>query len=206
MPNEIGGDRGKNSDREHAAPADDWQQDRRHDGGGEHAKLPSQPDIGRHPRPLRRRPCFGDQRHADAKFAAKPDAGHGAVDQKIPVTLGEGAHAGKDREQHDGPGQYTDAADAVRQHAKDDTADHGADQGGGDQGSALRRTKSEIRRNNAQHEPEDQEIEPVHRITQCGSQQRLAGFVFLGRRKIAFQDGAVGSALKMAHDDPLSQR
>jgi hypothetical protein len=186
VPDEVGGDRGKNSDGEHAAPADDRKQHRSHDGRHEHAKLPSQSNVGRHARPFRGRPCFGDQGHADTEFTAQPDAGNGAVDQQIPVALRQRAHPGEDGEQHDGPGQHTDATDAVRQHAEDDTADDGADQGRRDERSALRGTKSEIRGNNAKHESEDQEVEPVHRIAQGGSQQRLAGFLFLGRRETTF--------------------
>ena len=175
---------------------------RRHDGRGEHAKLPSQPDIGRHTGPFRCRPYFGDQGHADTKFTAEPDAGNGAVDQEIPVALRQGAHTGEHREQQDGPGQHADAAHAVRQYPKDDTADNGADQGGRDQRSALCRTKPKIRSNKTQHESENQQVKAIHRIAQGGPEQRLVGLAFLRGRKITFQDGAAGSALKLTHGGP----
>ena len=206
LTDEIGGDRREDADREHAAPADDGKQDRRQDGRGENAELPSEADIGGHAPAHRGRPGFGDQRHADAELAAEPDARDGAVGEQVPIALRQRAHAGEDREQHDGPGQNANAADAVGQHAEDDAADHGADQCRGDQRGALRRAKSKIGGNQTQHEAEDQKIEAVHRIAERRAQQGFLGLLLLRGREVFRNGGAgVGSGFEMAHDEsPVS--
>ena len=144
VADEVGGQRRQDADGEHAAPADHRQQDRREDGRGENAKLPAEPDIGRGAGPHGGRPCLGNQRHADAEFAAEAEAGDGAVGQQIVVALRQRAEPGEYGEQDDGLGQHADAADAVGQHAEEDAADHGADQRGGDQRSALGRGQVQI--------------------------------------------------------------
>ena len=150
---------------------------------GEHPDLPAEADIGGGARPLRGRPGFGDQRHADAELAAETEAGDGAVEQQVPVTLCERAHAGEDGEEDDRPGQDSDAADAVRQHAEADAAQHRADQRGGDERGGLALGQLQVGGDRPQHEAEDQQVEAVHGIADRGAPKRLAGLaVDFGRR------------------------
>jgi hypothetical protein len=90
-------------DSEHPAPADQRQQQRRQQRCGEHAQLPAEPDIRRHPCALRGRPCLGDERHADAELAAQPDARNRPVREQIAVALRERTQAGENRKDQDRP-------------------------------------------------------------------------------------------------------
>ena len=121
-------DRRQNADGEHAAPADERQQDRRDDRREQHARLPAEADIGRHSRALRGRPGFGRQRHADAELATETEPGDGAINQQIPIALREGAQAGEDREQQNGPGQHADAAEIIAENTEHHAANDRADQ------------------------------------------------------------------------------
>ena len=83
---------GHETDKEHAAPADQRQQNRRDQRRHQHAGLPAERDIGAAARACLRRPSFGDQRHADAELAAEAEPGDGAVDQADPSSPAPGAH------------------------------------------------------------------------------------------------------------------
>ncbi len=169
-----GDDAGNEPDHEHAAPADRRQQQRRDQRGAQHAGLPAERDVGAGPRPLPGRPGLRHQRHADAELAAEAEPRDGAVDQQVPVALRQRAQPGEHREQQDRPGQHPDAAVIVAEHAEQDAAGDGADQRPGHQRAGLRRGQVQVRRDGAQHEAEDQQIEAVHGVADGGCDQGLA--------------------------------
>jgi hypothetical protein len=122
------------------------------------------------------RPRLGDERHADAELAAEPEARQGAVDQEVPIPLRQGAEAGEDREQQDGPGEHAHTPVIVAQDAEQDAAHDGAHQRPGHERSSLRRREVQLGRNRAQHEAEDEQVEAVHRVADRRGGQRLACF------------------------------
>jgi hypothetical protein len=159
---EIGCYRRKHAKRKHAAPANHRQQQRRGNSRDQHAGLPAQANIRRGTGAFRCRPCFGDQRHADTEFTAKPDARKRSVDQEIPVTLRKRTKTGEHREHDDGPGQDTHATEAIGQHAEADAAKHGSDQRGRHQRRRLRLRKIKVACDRSQHG-----------IAERGTRQRL---------------------------------
>ena len=180
--NKIGGHGRKYAKRKHAAPADHGQQQRRGNGSQQHAALPTQTNIGRGARTFRGRPGFSDQRHADPEFAAKADAGKGAVDQEIPIALRKRAKTGEHREHDNGPGQDAHAAEAIRKYAEADTAEHRADQRGCHQRGRLGLRQMEIACNRPQHKAENKKIESVHCVADRRTQQRLPRIAVDSRR------------------------
>jgi hypothetical protein len=118
--------------------------------------------------PIFCRPGLGDQRHADAELTAQPEAGDGAINEQIPIALRQGAETGEYREQKDGPGQDTHAAVIVAQRAEQDAAGNGADQRPGNQRTGLGRSEMQLGGNRPQHEAQNEQIEPIHRIADGG--------------------------------------
>ena len=104
-----------------------FQQQRRQEGGRQHAQLPAHADVSRSAVALLRRPGFGDQRHADAEFAAQPDARQGAIGQQIPIPLRHGAQAGEQGEHQNGDRQHPDTAETIAEVAENHAAQHRAD-------------------------------------------------------------------------------
>ncbi len=181
---EIGSNGGKHAERKHAAPSDHGQQQRRCNGGKQHAHLPAEADIRGGTRALRCGPCFGHQRHANPEFAAEADTGNGAIDQEIPITLRKCAQAGEHGEHDNRPGEDAHAPKTIGQHAEANPADHGADQRRRHQRGRLCRRKMEIARDRPQHETENKKIEPVHRITERRTDQRLPGIAVDAGRNV----------------------
>jgi hypothetical protein len=107
----------------------------------------------------------------------------GAIDQEIPIALGQRAKAGKDGKQHDRPGQDANPPEPVGQDAENKAADNRAYQGRGHQRGALRGRQLQVGRNHPQHESEDQKVEAIHRVTERRPPQRLARLgTFVSRR------------------------
>ena len=168
------GDDGRDhAHQEHAAPADDRQQQGCQQGRSQHADLPAESHVRRHSRAMAGRPGFCGQRHADAEFTPQPDARNRAVGEQVPVALGECAQAREDGEQHDRPGQHADAAVAIAQRAEHDAAEDGADQRPGHQRAGLPRCEVQVCRDRLQHEAQNQQVEAVHGIADGGAEQRL---------------------------------
>src|SRR3954447_7238179 len=137
-------------------------------------RLPAEPDIGRGARPLRSGPGFGNERHADAELAAETQSRDRAIGDEIPIALREGGKAGENREDQDRQTQHAHAAVSVGEHPEDKAADDRADERERRQRRAGGRAKTKIPRDRAQHEAEDQKIDPVHRVPDGGSGERLA--------------------------------
>jgi hypothetical protein len=175
MADEECGDRGNHADGEHTAPTDDRQEQGRDECCGQHAGLPAQPDIGGRAGTHGIRPGLGNHCHADAELAAQSEAGQYAEQQQAPVILRDRTEAGKYRKDHDCPGKHANAPSLVGQYAEQDTANHCGDQCRGNQGGRLRGTQTQPRADGPQHEAEDQQVKPVHRVTDGATNEGAAG-------------------------------